>query len=168
MCCCPRSLRCGPCAAVLALRSLRRGPCIFVAAALSHSHTLVLRLARVMPMCAHFHPLLAYLSPLVTSCSPRFDQFDKNANGEIDLAELRDAFKGVREALENETREVNSLEARIATLTAFIGEVRVGQYTWPLNKWGGLFWLLPRATPPCGLAADRRISPDLPLGRWRG
>lgn len=121
-----------------------------------------------MLMCAHFHPLLAYFSPLVTSCSPRFDQFDKNANGEIDLAELRDAFKGVREALENETREVNSLEARIATLTAFIGEVRVGQYTWPLNKWGGLFWLLPRATPPCGLAADRRISPDLPLGRWRG
>ena len=157
-------LRRGPCAAVAAARSLHRCGC----RCLSHSHTLVLRPARVMLMCAHFHPLLAYFSPLVTSCSPRFDQFDKNANGEIDLAELRDAFKGVREALENETREVNSLEARIATLTAFIGEVRVGQYTWPLNKWGGLFWLLPRATPPCGLAADRRISPDLPLGRWRG
>lgn len=49
-----------------------------------------------------------------------FSRFDKNANGEIDLGELKDGFKGLKEQFAGERAEVAALSARIGSLTAKI------------------------------------------------
>ena len=47
-------------------------------------------------------------------------QFDKNKNDEIELSELRDAFRSVKEKFDQEKADVAALEQSVATLHAQI------------------------------------------------